>query len=228
MQTSEVNGVPLLPVGEGSASGAGSLADTFDNFLVLLTTQLQNQDPLSPLDATQFTDQLVQFSSVEQTIKTNDKLDDLIALQGGNQLSAAVSYIGRDIKTEGELISLQDGASTILCGLEGNTAKTTIGIVNEFGQTLRTITGETSAGMHEVVWDGLDDQGIAQPDGVYGVVVTATDGENQPVTAATGTRGRVTGVETQDGEVFLKLGELLVPLAFVFAVDEAEPLDETT
>ena len=227
MQVSEINGVPLVPASDGGAADTTTLTQTFDDFLVLLTTQLQNQDPLAPLDATQFTDQLVQFSAVEQAINTNTKLDELIALQGGNQLNAAVSYIGRDVEADSEMIALQNGAATILYGLDAAAVNTTISIVDEFGQRVRTYSGDTSTGLHELVWDGLNDQGIAQPDGIYGIVVTATDADNQTMTVATGTRGRVTGVESQGDEVFLKLGDLLVPLTQVFAVDEADTLDVT-
>ena len=78
MEIGEINGVPLVSEDRGGLAGAAGLAETFDNFLTLLTTQLQNQDPLSPLDTNEFTQQLVQFTGVEQALKTNDKLDDLI------------------------------------------------------------------------------------------------------------------------------------------------------
>jgi flagellar basal-body rod modification protein FlgD len=226
MEVSEFNGVEVLPANRSGSSGA-ELADTFDNFLVLLTTQLQYQDPLSPLDAIQFTEQLVQFSGVEQAIATNDKLDDLIALQGGSQLSSAVSYIGKGVKADSDLIALQDGTATLIYGLEGNAASTTISIVNSAGQTVRNLAGDTAPGLHELVWDGLDGNGQPLPDGTYGLVVNAVDANNQAVSVATGASGRVTGVETQDGEVYLKLGDLLVPLTRVFAVDEIEEAAQT-
>ena len=226
MEVSEFNGVEVLPANQSGGGGA-ELAETFDNFLVLLTTQLQYQDPLSPLDATQFTEQLVQFSGVEQAIATNDKLDDLIALQGGNQLSSAVSYIGKNVKADSDLIVLQNGTATLLYGLEGSAASTTINIVNDAGQTVRSLAGNTTPGLHELVWDGLDENGQPLPDGTYGLVVNALDANDGPVSVATGTSGRVTGVETQDGDVFLKLGDLLIPLTRVFAVDEIEETAQT-
>ena len=176
------------------------------------------------MDANQFTEQLVQFSIVEQAIATNSKLDDLIALQSGSQLSAAVSYIGHEVQADGEMISLQDGAATVLYGLERNTANTTISIINDLGQTVRVLTGETSAGLHELVWNGKDDKGADLPDGIYGVAVTAVDAKGEAVPAAAGTSGRVTGVESQDGQVYLKLGELLVPLDQVFSVEETDDI----
>ncbi|MHC4984186.1 MAG: flagellar hook assembly protein FlgD, partial [Planctomycetota bacterium] len=95
----------ISTVGSAASSGAAvggnvDLASTFNNFLLLLTTQLQYQDPLSPLDTNQFTEQLVQFTNVEQSIKTNSKLDQLIALQGANQLTAALDYIGKTVDVD--------------------------------------------------------------------------------------------------------------------------------
>jgi hypothetical protein len=78
-----------------AASGRIGLAENFDNFLKLLTTQLQSQDPLSPLDATQFTEQLVQFTGVEQAIKTNDVLGQLVALVRADQISPSVTSVPR-------------------------------------------------------------------------------------------------------------------------------------
>ena len=109
--------------------GGVDLADTFDNFLVLLTTQLQNQDPLSPLDTNEFTQQLVEFTNVEQAIKTNDKLDQLVALQGAGILTGALDYIGKQVEfqTDARQTPLQanfpdhDGGSVALFapGLQG-------------------------------------------------------------------------------------------------------------
>ena len=82
----EVNGVPLVNEPINGLSNGVNLNETFDNFLTMLTTQLKNQDPLSPMDTAQFTEQLVMFSSVEQALATNQKLDQLIALQGGDRL----------------------------------------------------------------------------------------------------------------------------------------------
>ncbi len=222
MEISDFNGPSALPANDKGGKTAASLAETFDNFLVLLTTQLRYQDPLSPMDATQFTEQLVQFSGVEQAIATNDKLDDLIALQGGNQLSSAVSYIGKGVKADSPMIALQDGQATVIYGLAGNAASTKITLVDEAGRPVRELTGETTAGLHQLIWDGTNDQGLPQPDGTYGLVVKAVDANDKSVAVATGTAGRVTGVETKDGDVFLKLGDLLVPLTRVFAVDESE------
>lgn len=220
MELNEINGVAFKTQSGDDPSGSAGLTETFDNFLMLLTTQLQNQDPLSPLDTNQFTEQLVQFSGVEQSIRTNDKLDDLIALQSGNQMSAAVGYIGKSVKAESSRLSLQDGQATIVYGLAENAATTSIVISDDAGRTLRVLAGETTAGLKELTWDGTDGLGNDQPDGIYNLQVNALDAEGQLISVATGVIGRVTGIELVDNELLLEIGDLLLPLDKVIAVGE--------
>lgn len=203
----------------------GSLAETFDNFLLLLTTQLENQDPLSPMDTNEFTQQLVAFTEVEQSIKTNDRLAQLIDLQLGNQLTSAANYIGRNIEAESPFLSLDGGEATLTYGLTASATRTTIQIQDESGQVVRTVTGETDPGLHRLDWDGTDDDGKPLPDGIYRAVVTAVDGDDAPIQVATGTVGRVTGVEVIDGQVALSLNGLKIPINKVVSVTEgpAEP-----
>jgi len=215
----EINGVPFKPVSDGSSDASGvSLSDTFDTFLSLLTTQLKNQNPLEPLDANQFTQQLVQFAGVEQAVNTNKKLDKLVALQNGNQLNAAVSYLGNDIEAASDQVMLQNGSATLKYDLKGNAAQDAVTIVDGFGQPVRTIAGERDAGSHEFVWDGRDNNGNALPDGAYSFSVSAVDGTGQTVQATTSTVGRATGIKTLDGTVTLSVGDLDIPLEDVVAV----------
>src|SRR3974390_2835673 len=92
--------------------GAQGLAGNFNEFLKLLTTQLQNQDPLSPMDTNQFTQQLVQFSSVEQQINMNTQLSTLISLQQTAQTAQAASFIGATVTVNGATAQLVNGRAT--------------------------------------------------------------------------------------------------------------------
>ena len=206
--------------GQSLGLGTGSLAETFDNFLLLLTTQLQNQDPLSPMETNEFTQQLVAFTEVEQSIKTNDRLEQLIDLQLGNQITSAAGYIGRSVEAESEFLSLDGGQSTLTYGLGASAARTTIQIQDQSGLVVRTINGETEPGVYRLNWDGTDDGGSPLPDGVYRSVVTAVDGNDTPLPVATGTVGRVTGVEIVDGQVVLSLNGLKIPIDKVVSVTE--------
>lgn len=216
----EINGVPVQPVSGTAETSAVDFADTFDNFLVLLTTQLQYQDPLSPLDTNQFTEQLVQFSSVEQAIKTNSKLDELIGLQGNGQLTGALDYIGKTVAIEGPGLYLTGGSAGITYALSANADQTTIEILDQSGRVVRTLSGANSAGRHELVWDGKDDLGNDLPDGLYGARISALDREGTNLLAAQGTFGRVTGIELEDGEVVLSIGPLKATLGQVTAIKD--------
>jgi flagellar basal-body rod modification protein FlgD len=214
-----VNGVPFKS-NSGSTTGGTSLAETFDTFLLLLTTQLQYQDPLNPMDTNEFTSQLVEFTGVEQAMATNKKLDDLIALQTDMQLNEAVGYIDKQVGADGIILMLQDGEATVTYDLGANAAEANILIIDEEGNTVRTIEGGTKVGHHEVVWDGLDKDGKQLDDGLYGFLVTAVDADKKPVPLVQGTVGRVTGVKLVDGVVTLEIGELEIALADVLSVSQ--------
>ncbi len=218
----EINGVPVQPVSGAGQTGAVDVADTFDSFLVLLTTQLQYQDPLSPLDTNQFTEQLVQFSSVEQSIKTNSKLDELIALQGNSQLTGALGYIGKTVAADSPGLHLSGGSAGLTYDLSANADQTTIEILDPSGRTVRTLSGASAAGHHELLWDGKDNLGNDLPDGLYSARVSATDGNGASLLAAQGTIGRVTGIELENGEVVLSIGPLKVTLGQVTAIRDNE------
>jgi len=216
----EVNGVAFKEPNSGGAGSAQGLADTFDTFLALLTTQLKNQDPLDPTDSSEFTNQLVQFAGVEQSIATNDKLDELLQFQTGSQLTNAVSYIGKTVEIVSDKLLLKDGTSKITYGLDGNANKTTITILDEDGNAVRTVDGNTSTGRHEFVWDGKDNAGNTVADGVYNFTVIATGADDKTVNTVTAAVGVVTGIEAVDGTVTLNIGELGATLDKIFAVRE--------
>ncbi len=218
----EINGVGFKPEG-GESGAAQSLADNFDTFLALLTTQLQNQDPLEPLKSEQFTEQLVQFSGVEQAISTNKKLDALLDLQTSNQLNSSVSYIGRSAEFVSDKLLLTDEGGKISYGLASKSAQTTISIVDSSGRVVRAVNGATGAGRHEYAWDGRDGGGVELPDGVYNFSVTAVTADNETIDTVSATFGTVTGVEIVDGEATLIMGDLGgVSFEQIFAIRETE------
>jgi len=219
----EVNGVAFKESTNGSTNSAQGLAETFDTFLALLTTQLQNQDPLDPMKSEEFTQQLVQFAGVEQSINTNKKLDNLIQLQTGSQLTGAVSYIGKTVEVVSDQLLLKNGTSKITYGLDGKASKTTITILDEDGNKVRSLGGETDAGRHEFVWDGRDNQGNVVADGVYNFTVIAVGPEDQTINTVTAAVGEVTGIEAVDGTVTLNIGELGATMDSIFAVRETPP-----
>ncbi len=192
------------------------LAEDFTQFLTLLTTQLQNQDPLSPMDSTEFTNQLVQFSQVEQSINTNKKLDDLLSLQLGGVSSIALGYVGMDISYVSAEMNY-DGSKPVEINysLPTNASLVKINIYNEQGQVVRTIDSPKTAGAQKITWDGKDNNGNAVDSGTYSLKVDALDKDNKAMKVSTVVSGNVRGIESQNGVVYLLVGERAVSLGSV-------------
>lgn len=209
-------GVPTTTQQESQA-----LAQDFDDFLVLLTTQLQNQDPTAPLETEEFTNQLVQFSQVEQQISTNEKLDELIAFQLVDPLSDATDFVGLSVSYEGsEFFFDGDNSSDISYSLNDSAAETEIIISDEFGQEVFRASGRTSPGSHNFVWDGIDNQGTPVPPGTYQVEIEAVDRQGEDVFSATLVQGIVRGVETDGLNTFLLVGERAIPQSQVLRLEQ--------
>jgi len=190
------------------ASDAKTLNANFDQFLTLLTTQLKNQDPLSPMDSTQFTNQLVSFSGVEQQIKMNGNLTKLLAASGASQTTLALSYIGLNIPMTGSTFDYPGGGSVATTyDLPVSASNNTLRILDQNGNTVYSQTGELSGGAHTFVWDGADQNGQIVAPGTYTLRVDAQDQNHGGISATTTVPGRVTGVETAaDGTIDLIIG----------------------
>jgi len=203
--------------------GAGSTALGKEEFLKLLVTQMQHQDPLSPTDNAAFTAQLAQFSSLEQLFQVNKGIDGLAASQAPSGMASVAGFLGRDVTAQGDAVILGDnGASPIQFSLDAATEITNVAIRDESGQTVRTFAlGALPGGSNQGVWDGLDDQGQALPPGTYHFSVAAQDNAGDSVATHTRVRGRVTGAEYQDGTPILIVGARRVPLTDVTAVTVA-------
>jgi flagellar basal-body rod modification protein FlgD len=199
-------------------NGGGKLAEDFDTFLGILVTQLNNQDPLEPMKSQEFTNQLVQFSTVEQAIATNEKLDQMLQAQAGNRATQAVNFIGKDIAVDGNRVTLEGGSAGFGYTLHDEAQTVALEITDATGTVVRTLSGETAAGRHNVVWDGKTDSGQPASEGIYNVQVYAVDADNKTVGAETETRGRVTGFEVRDEQIHLQVGAVDVPFDKVTAV----------
>ncbi len=161
-----------------STSAHKTLSANYDTFLKLLTAQLQNQDPMSPMDSSQFTQQLVQYSQVEQQISTNDNLSSLISLTKSAAGANAVGYLGRNAFTQGGATSLTGGTAAWRYTMPNDAASVTVKIADANGKTVFTTAGDTSLGEHDFAWDGKNNAGVVQADGTYtlSIVAKAADG----------------------------------------------------
>ncbi len=164
------------------AKAQQTLSGNYETFLRLLTTQLQNQDPLEPLDATKFTEQLVSYSQVEQQIATNTSLNSLISLTKSAAGANAVNYLGKTALTAGPVSSLSGGQASWRYALPRDAASIQFNVTEPNGRVVRSMTGDASVGIHDFVWDGRNASGTQLPDGPYGLTVVArlADGTNVP------------------------------------------------
>lgn len=217
--TTSIAGASTPQTAAQSANERKSLAEQFDGFLVLLTTQLKNQDPLSPMDANEFTAQLVQFTGVEQSVNTNKKLDDMLGVMRADPFGSGSQYLGKEIEAAGNRVVLGDkGVASIGVNLPEGVAAALVTVLDADGQPLRILQAAPKAGTQTLTWDGRDAKGERVPAGTYDVRVDAADVTGQVLAASTGVRGTVTGVESRHGSIVLSVGEQTVPLADVHAV----------
>jgi flagellar basal-body rod modification protein FlgD len=212
-----------------SSADRNQLANDLDTFLTLLTSQLQNQDPLSPMDSTEFTNQLVQFAQVEQQINMNSNMEDMLGVLSNSAAAQAVSYLDKYVEAESSFVSLQDGQAVFTYGLEGDADSVTVALYDSSDNLVRAFPGELESGLHKIVWDGKDSYGEVQEDGAYKIVITATSKQNGSVDTYSTAIGKVTGVASDgEGGTLLGLGSTSVDLTEVLGVFNSLPVDEDT
>ncbi len=194
-----------------------SLSSNFNNFLKMLMTQLQNQDPTSPMDTNQFTSELVQFSSVEQQINTNASLTQLIQLTQGGEVMQASAMTGKKVTVSSDHVPLQNGQGTIQFSTP-TAEPVDIAIYNTNGAKLNEAMLMSASGTNTWNWNGKTSSGASVPDGSYQVVVTAANSSGTTTTLSTSIVGTATGVLSQSSGVQLQLGALSVDFSKVQSV----------
>lgn len=208
-----------------SQSAQEAADENFNLFLSLLTTQLQNQDPLDPMDTGEMTNQLVQFSSVEQSIATNSNLEELIALTNSQSSDNAVQYIGKEVEALSTAREFKDGStSDWRFSIAEDSPEVKISIVDSSGAGVYTETLSEDAGTHDFSWDGSLDEGGTAADGTYFLSVTALDADGEPVNTDVRTFGTVDTVDFTSNPPILLVDGLPVSLTSVTSV--SEPKDE--
>lgn len=198
-------------------ANVSSLNQDFDQFLRLLTTQLQNQDPLNPMDSTEFTNQLVSFSQVEQQIRTNDQLESLLAFQTLNLTAVGLSFIGKNVEiTDNKFFKAADASATMSYVMPSGAEKGTVTITDADGKTVYTTEADLSTGTHKFTWDGKDTNGVAVPEGNYTLKVSAMDANDVSLNLTTFVPGYVEGIETgDDGNLNVIVNGRLVPVTSI-------------
>ena len=194
-----------------AASSASALANqqiagNFQSFLTLLTTQLQNQNPLDPLDTNQFTQQLVEFAGVQQQLNTNDSLATLVSLQQTAQSTQALGFVGHTAVVDGSTATMTNSSATwdLSVPKAGNVA---VSITNSTGQTVFSGNYTVAAGNNQpFVWDGKGTDGTQWPDGQYKMTVTGTDTSGNAVAISTQIQGTVSSVDLSQTPPLLTIG----------------------
>ncbi|HET7884277.1 MAG TPA: flagellar hook assembly protein FlgD [Acetobacteraceae bacterium] len=206
--------------GTSSTTGSAalnSLSANFGDFLKLLMTQLQNQDPTSPLDTNQFTSELVQFSSVEQQINTNTSLTQLIQLTQASEVMQASAMTGKQVTVSSDHVPLQNGKGTIQ--FTAPAAETVdIAIYDDSGRKLRDATMVAAKGSNTWTWDGSNGTGRTLPDGSYKVAVTGVNADGSTSALPFSVIGTATGVQNQSNTIQLQMGSLSVDFSKVQSV----------
>ena len=201
-----------------SLTGSSNLAGNFQAFLALLTTQLKTQNPLDPLDTNQFTQELVQFASVEQQLKTNQNLDSLVKASSASSAASVVSYIGTDVTAAGDKADLSKGSAKWNYTLPADAPKTTITVKDGNGNIVYTEAKPLPAGSGVYQWNGLTSTGTQAADGTYQISIDARDAGGKSVSVSTDVSGQVSGVDLSGSGPVLLVGSRRVPIANVTSV----------
>jgi flagellar basal-body rod modification protein FlgD len=211
-----VDAIMPTPVASATATSTGSgsskttststsgIADNFQTFLMLLTTQLQNQNPLDPLDTNQFTQQLVQFAGVEQQLKSNEQLKTLIEIEKGAQSAQALVYVGNTVAVDGSKAQFDKSATWNLTAPQNTNA--TITVTNATGQTAYSGNFSLSQGSASFVWDGKGNDGSQWPPGIYTLSATGKDASGNSVSISTEVQGMVDSVDLTASPPLLLIG----------------------
>jgi flagellar basal-body rod modification protein FlgD len=217
-------------VGSSSSSSTAtsrqSIAQNFDTFLQLLTTQLKNQNPLDPLDTNQFTQQLVQFTGVEQQLKTNEYLEAMMTSTQTANNSQAVSYVGKIVTASGAKSELVNGSAIWHFAVDAK-ADINATVRDANGTIVYTKAGTVNKGESVFTWDGIGNDGKKKPDGSYSVTIEARDtSTGKLISVATEMTGEVTGVDFTGSEPVLIVGGARVNMSAILSVRAKTAADE--
>jgi len=211
--------------GASTAQAAGTaasqqLAGNFDTFLQLLTTQLQNQNPLDPLDTNQFTQQLVEFASVEQQVDMNTNMQTLISMQQTSQATSALQLVGSTVTVSGNTATLSNATNSPATWSLSTTTPATanVTITSSAGTTAYTGTLALNAGTQSFTWNGQGSSGQTWPDGTYKISINATGANGQAVSVSTQVQGVVSGVSLAQNPPTLTVGGQTIQISQITSI----------
>ncbi len=229
METGSINTAAAT---SAATTGTSALSDArvFQNslgkeeFLKLLVVQLQNQDPLSPMESQDFSAQLAQFSSVEQLTNIDSNLEtsiqtDVVLSQTINN-TLATTLIGKQVTAAGNQVQLVEGKTTnVPFELQSDAQEVTITITDQAGNVVRRLEGQNvGSGIQSLEWDGLDDDGVELAEGVYTFDVQAKDAAGDEIVTQPLIRGIAGSLMYNGGSAVLRIGDLNVGFGDVLEI----------
>jgi len=207
-------------VGDSINNSLASLANNSTTFLQLLTTQLKNQDPTSPLDTNQFTAQLTQMTGVEQQLLSNQLLQQLVTQSAGSDISGAVGLIGKDVTASGETATLTAGAATWQYTLGGQAKNVNVQITDANGNVVYTGTAPSGSGPQSFTWNGKNNDGKQLANGgSYTLSINASDSAGNAVDVSDTVKGTATAIEVVNGQTMVTIAGVQVPVTAISAVN---------
>lgn len=195
-----------------ASSALSTLADNYTTFLTLLTTQLKNQDPSSPMSTDTFTSELAQFAGVEQQVETNTKLSSLISLNEDGQMSSDMSMVGQTATATSSILPLQSGSASLqFSGTSGQTVA--ISVANSGGTIVKDDIISANSGTNTWTWDGKDNSGNQLSDGGYSVAVQTLSTSGSTAAVPFTVSGTITGINKTSSELEAQMGSASIPMS---------------
>ncbi len=202
------------------AAGQGNLATSYQTFLTLLTTQLQNQDPTSPMDPNAFTTELVQMTGVQQQLLSNQLLQQLVSASPSGGVTSSANLIGQNVTATSTTANLANGQASWSYGLPSNAASGTATVTNSAGQVVFTGSiPSLAAGTGTFNWNGQNSSGVQQPDGVYTLSIAASDSSGGSITPTISVSGVVSSVQNVGGTTEVTIGSSQVPVSSITSIN---------
>jgi flagellar basal-body rod modification protein FlgD len=200
-----------------SAASSRSNVDT-NQFLGMLVAQMQNQNPLDPTDSSTFMSQMMSYANYSELATMNSSLDGVLTSMSSLLATSSLGFIGRTVEAKGDTAMLTDGSAKWGYALDGEAASVTLTVKDADGKVVWQGSGETASGSHELSWDGKGTDGKELPDGAYTLEVEAKDAKGNAVDVSTTVFGTVTGIDSSDGSMVLKLGDVSVTFDAVVGI----------
>lgn len=208
----------------GGANKADTVAKDFNMFLRLMTTQMKNQDPLDPMKSSEYTQQLAQYSQVEQSVQQTNALKEILNRMSAQDMASAANYIGREASFDGAISSLDNagGSASWTYTVARPAASVSATISDANGRVVQQLTLNADATTGRVVWDGQTAGGTRAAGGPYSLTIAATDAAGNAVPVRVTATGIVKSVEMAGGQVMLGLGGgTKLPVSSLIAVSAA-------